>query len=174
MFVHGGGNSEDGNLVYRSGEVIEAPKFSPSKWDGIVFYRTHKGVLTNSSMSGYDIQEKSWVSFLEAIGSVYTKDEERIVDYRIAKAVKVEKIEAHCTFCAEDNFLNIPVDRINLPYKPLKEGFAYEKYPGLNGQGILGASCSVEKYIKKRPWIEECIQYRFQISDHGEFSTSKI
>ena len=174
IFINGWLNIEDGNLIYISGEVIRAPKFSPRKWEGIVFYRTHRGVLTNSSEVGFHIQERSWVVFPEAIGRVYTKDEERIIDYRLAKAVRIEKIEAHCAFCARDNFLNIPLGEINLPYRPLSDGFAYDEYPGMNGSGILRAICDVEKHAKKYPWVEREIKYRFQISDEGEFSTTKL
>lgn len=174
VFVQGGGNVEYGNLLYsRAGEVVKAPKFSPRRWEGVVFEHGYEGSLTNSSMMSYDIQEKSWVAFLEAIGSVYTRDEERIVDYRLARAVRIERIEAHCTFCAEDNFINIPVDMISLPYQPLKTGFVYDRHTGLNGEGILEAVCDVEKHSKKRPWIEKVLKYRFQISEEG-IDTQKI
>lgn len=112
------------------------------------------------------------MAFLEAKGRVYTRYERRIIDYRLASAVRINKIEAHCQFCAEDNFLNIPIDKIKLPYRPLREGFAFEKYSG--NQGILGAICGVEKHVKRRPWIKEVVRYRFQISKDGEFITNGL
>lgn len=174
VFVHGSSNVEYRELLYRAGEVVEAPKFSPKRWQGIVFEHTYSRALTNSSEQAYAIQQKSWVGFVEAIGPVYTRDEERIIDYRLARAVRIERIEAHCQFCAEDSFLNIPVDQINLPYQPLRQGFAFDGYHGLMGEGILGAVCDVEKHSERRPWLENVVRYRFQFSEDGDFTTSSI
>lgn len=92
----------------------------------------------------------------------------------MAKAVRIEKLEAHCSLCAEDNFLNIPLDQINLPCNPLKEGFAFDRYPGKNGQGILRAVCNIDKHVKRRPWIRDVVKYKFQFTEDGEFTTSNL
>src|SRR3989344_262702 len=165
------GISENGLVYKRAGEVIEAPKFSPGNWEGIYFEHTNAGILMGCNETAFDVQEKSWVAFLEAIGDVYVTGR---MDDRLAGAVRIERIEAHCSFCARDNFWEKTAEKIKLPYKPLNEGFAYDKFRGLNGEGILGAICDVEKHIKKYPSVESTVRYRFQISEQGEFLTSSL
>ena len=48
----------DNQLVYsKAGQVMEAPKFAPSKWQGIKFEAIWPASLTNGSIKSHDIQD---------------------------------------------------------------------------------------------------------------------
>lgn len=168
----------DTPLIYeRAGEVVEAPKFTPSRAEGIRFDAFHQGALTNGSMFSHDVQNWSWAAFVEPVGNVYTRDEDRIEEYRYAKAVKVHEIRAYCFRCMEESY---PIT-VYIPGKPdseqpeprvmdepLKQGLAVERHPGMMGEGSLGALCSVEKH----PIFADLVKYNFQITEKGEFVLS--
>lgn len=155
-------------------DLVVASRFSPRNRMGIRFERSIVGVLSSSSEPAFRLLSRSWVAFLQPAGAVYTKGETSVTGYRIARAVRIERIEAHCALCARDQGINIPIDQDNLRDDPLKEGLAYDDFVGANGEGILRAACEVERHSKKNPWLEGALRYRFQISDQGEFSTRSL
>ena len=165
----------DTPLVYeRAGEVVEAPKFVPSRAVGIRFDAFHQGALTNGSLFSPDVQNWSWVAFVESIGAVYTRDEDRIEEYRYAKAVRIRELRAYCFRCLEEDYpitVYIPgkpdseQPKPRVMDEPLKQGLAVERHPGAYGEGSLGAICSVEKH----PIFADLVRYNFQITENGEF-----
>lgn len=53
--------------------------------------------------------------------------------------------------------------------EPLMEGLAVERFPGLMGEGNLGAICRVEQH----PIFADLVRYKFNFSESGEFVLSQ-
>lgn len=156
----------DTPLIYQAaGEVIEAPKFSPSRDLGISFTPMQRGALTTT----LELQENSWLAVVEPIGTMYTEGGERSFGappFRFAKAVRVEEIRAYCYRCLEEKRgLGRPItDPIPLD-DPLNQGLVVAS--NLAGD-YLRAICGLEKH----PDFVDCTRYNFRITENGEFTVS--
>lgn len=158
------GGTVDTPLVWqRAGQVLEAPRFAPSRAIGIAFEAHPAAFLTNGSMSLHEVQLRSWAAIIDPVGRVWTGGEERVVDYRYAKAVRIKEIMAHCYRCLDKELgTGIPISG------PMQEGIAVDAYRGLNGQGNLVAICGLEKH----PEFTDLYMYNFKMSEEGELVLS--
>ncbi len=148
----------DNQLVYsRAGQVVEVPQFAPSCGVGIEFKAILPNILTFGNMTAREIERWSWVAFVEAIGNVYTGNDRS--DSRYAQAVRVKELRVYCFGCST------PVTRDRPMNESLKQGLAVEQFHGLNGEGQLGAICSLDKH----PRFADLTRYKFSFSEEDEF-----
>ena len=160
------GGTVDTPLVWQKvGQILEAPTFAPSRAVGIAFEAHPASFLTNGSMSSHEVQLRSWAAIIDPVGRVWTGDEERVVDYRYAKAVRVNELNAYCYRCLDRELavgipLSGPNERERVIDEPLQEGLAVDAYRGLNGQGYLLAICGLEKH----PEFTNLVMYNFTMS----------
>lgn len=155
----------DTSLIFSAaGQVLEAPKFIPSRFIGIQFEAIPSRALTFFNTISRNIEKWGWVAIIEAIGSIYATDAGAIRDYRYSKAVRIEEIRAYCEECLKDEPMP-KLKEVRPMSESLKQGLAVERFPGLNGEGELGAICSLEKH----PDFADIVRYKFNFSEQGEF-----
>lgn len=165
------GDGVDTRLIYqKAGQIVEAPKFAPRHALGILYDAIPLFALTNGSMHSHNLQLNSWIAVVEPIGRVYgTQSSERFTDWRYAKAVKLQEIQAYCYRCLDEELMRgIPVTRTRVIDKPLSQGLAVDPFVGRLGE--LKAICGLEKH----PDFASLVRFNFMIDENGEFILSDL